>query len=287
MTKPPTTFQASPIALTVLGVALAWLPCDNLQADDDEIVALPLTANAVERAEANINFDQQIFPGSPSATEGRRRLETQIKLQLTEMDRACQLTAAQRERLTLAARGELQRFLEQVEVLRRKFESAKHDQDKLGQIWQEVQPLQNRQARGLTGQDTVLAKVLSKTLSNEQTTQFEAAQAERRRFRYEAGIGISLNSLEAWIALTKEQREALTKLLLELPPPRIFGQYDHMLVNYRLASLPPAKVQRIFDNRQWQSLQQYFAQARAMREHLIEQGYLSRDEPVITPEARP
>jgi hypothetical protein len=282
-----TTSPVLPTALAALSVFLASPLCGTLPADDDEIVALPAAANAAQRNEGEINFDQQIFPGLTNAADGKRRLETQVKFQLTEIDRACQLTEAQRERLTLAARGDLQRFLEQVEVVRRKFDAVKHDQDKLGQVWQELQPLQIRQARGFTGPDTVLAKVLGKTLNEEQAKQVEAAQAERRRFRYEAGIGISLNSMEAWVALTKNQRQALTKLLLELPPPRVFGQYDHMLVNYRLASLPQTKVQPIFDNRQWQALQQYLAQARAMREHLIEQGYISRDENVTAPEARP
>src|SRR5262245_10266371 len=282
--------MTSPFLLTALAALIAFLAsplCDTLPADDDEIVAFPATSNPAERNVAEINFDQQVFPGLVNAADGRRRLETQVKFQLTEIDRACQLTEAQRGRLTVAARGDLQRFFEQVDVVRRKFDAAKHDQEKLGQVWQELQPLQNRQARGLTGQDTVLAKALSKTLTEEQAKQVEAAQAERRQFRYEAGIGVSLNAMEAWLALTNNQRQALTKLLLDLPSPRVFGQYDHMLVNYRLASLPQAKVQPIFDNRQWQALQQFLAQARAMREHLIEQGYLSRDENVTGPEVRP
>ena len=270
-----------------LSISLAWPLTGPVRADDDEIVVLPAAANAAAENEAEINFDQQVFPGLNSAAAGRQRLETQIKLQLIEIDRACQLTEMQRERLALAARGDLHRFLEQVEVVRRKFEAARHDQEKLGQIWQEMQPLQIRQARGLTGQDALLAKVLSKTLTDDQAKQLDLAQEERRRFRYAAGIGVALNMLESSVALTTEQRQALTRLLLELPPPRVFGQYDHIIVDYRLASLPQAKIQPLFDNRQWQALQQQFNQARAMREHLIEQGYLSRDENITTPEARP
>jgi len=94
--------------------------------------------------------------------------------------------------------------------------------------------------------------------------------------------------LESSVALTNEQRQTLTKLLLELPPPRVFGQYDHLLVNYRLANLPTGKIQKLFDDRQWKALQQQFAQARGMRQHLIDQGYISRDEPEsAAPEVRP
>ncbi len=276
------------ISMLLVGLSAILPLTGSLRADDDEIVVLPAAGNPAERDEVNINFDQQVFVGLPNAAAGRQRLEIQIKLQLAEIDRACQLTEAQKDRLALAARGDLHRFMEQVESVRRKFDAVKHDQEKLGQIWQDLQPLQNRQARGLTGQDTLLAKVVGKTLTDGQAKDFDTAQTERRKFRYEAAIGVALHSLEAWVALTKEQRQKLTKLLLDLPPPRVFGQYDHFLVNYRLSKLPAAKLQPIFDARQWKALQQQLAQAPNMRQHLIEQGYLSGDDfDVTAPEERP
>jgi hypothetical protein len=271
----------------LLAAAPSSLP-QGVAADDDEIVisVSPKTPD-VENFEAN--FDQWIFPGCADAAAGRVRIETQVKLQLAEIERSCQLTDEQRERLELAARGDFQRFLEQVEALRRKFEPIKHDQQKMGEFWQEIQPLQARQARGLTGPDALLAKVLPRTLTEEQGKQFDVAQNERWRFRYEASIALALHTLESSVALTSEQRRTLTKLLLDLPPPRVFGQYDNYLVNYRLANMPPAaKLQQLFDARQWQALQQQFAQARGMRQHLIEQGYLPREDlDPTTPEARP
>jgi hypothetical protein len=246
--------------------------------DDDEIVVsvLPKTPED-ENLEAN--FDQWIFPGCANAAAGRERLESQRKLQFAEIERSCQLNDEQRQRLELAARGDLLRFLEQVESLRRRFEPVKHDQQKLNEFWREIQPLQARQVRGLTGPDSLLTKVLPRTLTKQQARQFDEAQNERWRFRYEASIALSLHTLESFVALTNEQRQTLAKLLLELPPPRVFGQYDNHLINYRLANLPPsAKLQQLFDARQWQSLQQQFAQARAMRQHLLDQGYLLRED---------
>jgi len=262
--------------------AAALAPCRGAAGDDDEIgVVSPVPQPEVDNWDAN--FDQWVFPGVTSAAAGRQRLETQVKMHLAEIDRSCQLADQQRERLQLAARGDLQRFLDQVEALRRKFEVTKRDNEAMGQLWQEIQPLQVRQSRGLTGPDGLLTKILSKTLTEEQSRQFDAAQNERRRFRYGASIAVALHTLEGSVALTGEQRQQLTKLLLELPPPRIFGQYDSFLVNYRLASLPAsAGLKDLFDARQWKALEQPFVQARAMRQNLIEQGYLPREDLDVT-----
>src|SRR5262245_30641401 len=235
--------DTSRFLLFALAAACAWTCLAPMYAaDDDEIVvgAAALAINAPQVEDFNANFDQWVFPGCANAEIGRQRLETQVKLQIAEIERCCQLSCEQRERLQLAARGDLQRFLEQVDALRRKFEPIKNDQEKMNQIWQELQPIQARQARGLTGPDALLTKILPRTISDEQSKQFGEAQIERRRFRYEASIAIALYLLEGNAALTDKQRTRITALLLELPPPRIFGTHDTYLVHHRLANLPPA-----------------------------------------------
>ena len=97
-----TTFPALQIA--ALSICVASQQIGSLQADDDEIVVLPAVGNPADRNDMEINFDQQFFPGSTTAAAGRQRLETQIKLHLVEIDRACQLTDAQRELGRLHAR---------------------------------------------------------------------------------------------------------------------------------------------------------------------------------------
>jgi len=274
----------------LVALVAACLPLAYATAAEDDMIVVASPANdPMELVDWEQNFNQWVFPGCENPEAGRQRIETQVKMQMTEIERSCQLTDHQRQRLQLAARGDVQRFLDQVEALRRKFKAAAPDQQEIGQMWQEVQPLQARQARGLTGPDSLLAKLLPRTLTDEQSKEFDAAQNERRRFRYEASIAVALHTLEGSVALTSAQRQTLTKMLLELPPPRVFGAYDQYLINYRLASLPPsAKLQQVFDARQWQALQQPFAQARGMRQNLIEQGYLSQEDLDATkPEARP
>ena len=247
-------------------------------ADDDEIISAA-AASALKNANFDENtFDQWVFNGVNNATAGRQRIETQIKLQMGEIERVCQLSEAQKQRLQLAARGDVQRFWQEFETLRQKFNAVKHDEERANQMWEVIQPLQLKQARGLTGPGSLLMKLMKTTLTPRQFSQYEAIQLGRRRFRYQATIAVALNSLEGSVALKHEQREALAKLLFELPPPSAFGQYDNNLVMYRLANLPAAKIQPLFDKRQWDGLTQQFNQYRGMRDFLIQQGMLTPED---------
>lgn len=260
---------------------LSWLALScarGAAADDDEIVVSTAAATAQEVADMNVNFDQWIFPGAQNAAVGWQRIQTQVSVQLADVDRVCRLAEDQKQLLQLAAQGDVQRFEQQVEALRRKFDATKHDQEAVNNMWQDIQPLQRKQQRSLTGHDSLFKKILGKTLTPEQSTQYEALDAERRRFQYEASIKTALILLEGTLVLKHEQREALTKLLLELPAPRAFGRYDHYLINYRLATMPPEKIQPLLDNRQWQTIKQQFNQYRGMRQMLMDEGLLSRDD---------
>jgi hypothetical protein len=251
----------------------------GLASADDDVIgaqAAPAAVDAVHQV--NVNIDGWLFPGTQNAEAGRHRLITQSNLQIAEIARHCRLTSEQEEKLKLAASGDLERFFVDVEKVRRKFTAANHDRDAINEMWQEVQPLQARQSRGLTGVDSLFDRTLAKTLTSEQRVDYEKSQLERRKFRYRAAIASALHALEGNVALQHQQRQALTNLLSELPPPKNFGQYDQMLVNYRLATLDRQQLKPLFDDRQWQRLEQQFAQAIGYRTHLVEQGYLDRDE---------
>jgi hypothetical protein len=267
------------LAKSITLLVLAALSAAARAADDDEVVEGPVAANIPQQLHfAEANFDQWMFQPLGNARQAQQKIETQVKLQLAELDRVGKLSEAQRQKLELAARGDVQRFLEEVEVLRRKFNGLKGDQNAANQMWQEIQPLQARHNRGLTGPGSLLVKVIPKTLTPEQARQYDVVAGERRRYRYQAGIAVALHTLEGGVALKHAQREAIRKLLLDMPPPQAFGQYDHYLVMYRLASVPQDKLQPLLDARQWTALKRQLDQQRGMREFLIQQGLLTREE---------
>ncbi len=120
-----------------------------------------------------------------------------------------------------------------------------------------------------------IAKVLQRTLDPEQTAQLEQQETARRKFRYEAKVGLVVAALESGIPLRDEQRQKLLKVLLEeTRPPRQFGQYDYYVVLYQAAKLDEGKLKPIFDDDQWRALTQLFAQIQGIEAHLKRTGVL-------------
>jgi hypothetical protein len=279
------------LSCLLLNIALA-AAC--LAAEDDEVVVGPLTLDPQEQFQrfGQMNFDQMLYQNDGNATVGEQRLRARVDLQLAEIDRVCQLSDAQKAKLQLAIRGDLQRFFSEAALLRIKFDKLMKEKgnDANGfnnevwqQMWQDIQPLQMRMMRGLTeAQSSLLKKVLRKTLTSEQLREYDALIAERMRFRYEASIAVTLHNLEEVVALSGGQREALTRLLLEMTPPRQSGQYDMYLVLFRLGALPTEKLEPLFAPAQWKSLKAHIDQYRGVQVSWVEAGIIEQEDVVET-----
>lgn len=237
---------------------------------------------------AEENFDQWVFQGSRNAAAGRERINSNLKLKLDELNRVCGLTDAQKKKLTLAARGDMKRFFDDVEIVRQKFLKVRNDQNAFNNLWQEIGPLQQQQAKGLFGDTSLFSKMIRKTLTDEQQAKYQVVLEERRRFRYRAAIEVTLhNTLGNTVALRHHQHEALLKLMIdETPPPHIFGQYDQHAVMYEMSRLPTGKLKPLLDERQWKLLQQQFNQSRGMEATLIQQGIIDQPKPEILKSVR-
>jgi len=271
---------AAGAAAVALAPAALWAWDPAAAVTDDEVVVGPIAAENAAQIQhfGQVEFDQWMFQNVGNAKQGEQQIRTRAELQLAEIDRLCKLNEPQRKKLELAAKGDIERFLQEVDVLRRKFNALKGDEQAMMNMWQEISPLHMKQARGLTGPGSLLARSLGKTLTTEQTARYDEVTRHRRQFRYEASIDVALHTIEATIALKGEQRESIRAELLQLPPPLAFGQYDHYLVMYRLAGLPSEKLQPLLDARQWDVLKRQFDQYRRTGETLFAQGYLEREE---------
>jgi hypothetical protein len=221
------------------------------------------------------NFDQWIFQGSGSAAAGRNRIDSHLKLKLEELVRTCELTEAQQKKLRLAAQGDIKRFFDQVEVLRKKFRAVKNDQNGFNDLWPEIHPLQQKQQAGLFGESSMFDKTLRSILLPEQQQRYQKVTDTRRRFRYRASIEVALISLSDTVALKDEQHKAIAKLLVEETPlPLRFGQQDQQVVMYGLSKIPAAKLKAIVDERQWKALKPQIEQGEAMEAFLAQNGLI-------------
>jgi hypothetical protein len=268
-------YRRMPIVLVLCGLLLATA---ELRAAPDDREPPPEPEAAQQGQFADENFDQWVFQGFGNAEAGRKRITTGLTLQVDEVDRVCGLTDDQKQKLKLAGGGDSQRFFAEVEEVRKKFLANKNDQNAFGNIWQDIQPLQTKLAGGLFGDRSLFAKTLRRALSNEQIAKYDAVREERRQFRYRASIEAAVASLENSIALRDEQREIITKLLLERSqPPDAFGQNEFQFVLYRLSRLSMTKEESRLDERQWKALQQQLQGYRNMKQFLVQQGMLAKE----------
>ena len=241
--------------------------------DDDDPNAAQLQQVQGEFSEEN--FEQWIF-GGRNASAGRQKLETQLKLQMDAVDRECQLNEAQKKKLLLAGRGDIKRFWEHYEVTRQKFLLVRKDQQKMNEIWQDIQPLQMTLNAGLFNDQSFLLKTIRNTLDAGQTSKYDTAEGDRRLARYHAKLELMVALLEAQMPLRHEQREKVLKLLREetKPPRRSAGQYEYYVVMLQASKIPEAKLKPLFDAAQWKIVKANLAQGRGMEETLKQNGLM-------------
>jgi hypothetical protein len=251
-------------------------PVVQAQDEEEEEVA-PAPAAARFDAFNNFNFDQWVFGNLGGANAGmvRNKLDTRLELQVDDIERSCGLTPVQKKKLLVAGRGDIKRFFDRLEEVRRKFDKLRNQQNALGMVWQDVQPLQAGVSGGLFGDGSIFAKALRTTLTPEQVADHEKAARERLLFLYWAKVDLVLEMLSNQVGTTVEQRDQLRKLLTaETRPPKRLGQNDYYAVLYQVATIPEAKLKPLFDDLQWRLLDQQLAQARGLGMWLKQNGFV-------------
>lgn len=232
------------------------------------------------------NFDQWVFGNVGNREAGIQKLNSMLDLRCEAVDRTCALSPVQKAKILLAGRGDIQRYLNQVEVVRDKFMAVRKDQNRFNQIWQDISPLQQRLNSGFFSDDSIMSKIISSTLTPEQTVLYDQVELERRATRFRAKVELVVAGMEMSVPLTDEQRQKFVELIVaESPPPRRFGQYDFYLVLYRAAQIPEAKWTAILDKPQYDAFKNMLQQGRGMEAFLRQNGFI--DDPKKAPAAKP
>ncbi|HEV8063021.1 MAG TPA: SIMPL domain-containing protein [Gemmataceae bacterium] len=230
-------------------------------------------------------LEQWIFQNDQNATGARKRLDSRLTLHLEDLNRACKLTEEQNKKLKLAGRGDIKRFFDRYETLKRKFKPINQNQpnfqEEWQKMWQDISPLQTTLQAGLFREDSLFHKSVYNTLTTEQRTSYDALERERRQYRVRANIELTVSNLEQMAPLRDEQRQKLITLMTnEIKLPRVSGPYDYYYVQWQLSKIPEEKVKPLFDDAQRKALNQFLNQARAMELTLKQAGQLPADEEV-------
>lgn len=253
--------------------------------DLDEVEAEPAVNNGFELHENN--FESWIYGNVTNGESGRDRLESLLALHLVQVEQSCSLSEAQKKKLMMAGRGDLKHFLDRVAEARKVFELLRRDQNRMGEINQETQPLAATFNAGLFSQDSLFGKTLGTTLNTEQANHYQESIRERNRYRYRAKVRLAIANLDNSIGLTADQRQKLIDLILAETRPLEkaipVSQYESYVILLKVSKIPEAKVRSILDDARWKEFNQQLEQAKAMEPFLRSNGYL--DEPAPEPAA--
>jgi hypothetical protein len=221
-------------------------------------------------------FDQWVFGGGKNLATVRASTDSLLAMQIEEIDRACGLTGAQKTKLRLAGRGDLKRFFDVYDEKKRKFQTLKNDQNRINEVFQEIQPLQASIASGLFGEGSIFAKTIHKTLEPAQAERFEKVAREKRGYRYRARVELAVNLLDNYVGMTSDQRHRLAAVLAEeTRPPKKFGRYDYQVVILQASKLPEARLRPIFpDDAQWRKVRRQMDQVKGLELYLKNNGFL-------------
>ena len=227
---------------------------------------------------ADENFDQWVF-GGRNASAAKSRMDSLLTMKIEEVEKTCGINEAQKAKLRLAGRGDVKRFFDRVEDKRKKFQAVKNDQNKVNEIFQEIQPLQVTLAQGPFGEGSIFLKSLKRSLDPGQSEKYERVEREKQLFRYRAKVDLVVAMLDNAVGFNADQRRKFAKLLVEqTKPPRKFGQWDYQVVLLQASRLPADKVKPLFDDAQWRALGQQFEQAKGMETFLLKNGFLAEDD---------
>ena len=231
------------------------------------------------------NFRMNGMPGAQKQNP-RTLLDARLALKVDEIEKICKVSPSQKEKLRLAGRGDMKRFLEQVEKKRREFEEIRRDQNKFGQFYQEIQPLRTTFQSGLFGDGSFFSKALRKTLDGAEAARFEANIRERAAFRYAASVDMLTARLGQALGLTEDQRKRVSQVIVEnTRPPKSLGSQEVEVVFHQASKVPAAKFKDILDDAQLRMLERQFLQMRMHERNLKANGYVPDDDPDPQPRA--
>jgi hypothetical protein len=271
-----------PILFCILLAVLSLCPGTQGQQKQEKMRAvLRKAAPARRNGMTDAHFEQWVFQQDGNATGARRRLESSLTLELESIDRACQLNEAQKKKLQLAGHGDIKRFFDRVETVRQRFQLVKDDEQRVNEIWQDIQPLQLSLQAGLFGNDSLLYKSLHNTVTGEQLARYDAATAESREYHRRAAVELVIASLEQATPLRDAQRRQLTTLLMtEVKLPRKSGIYDYHVILLQVSRISDEKLKPLFDEMQWKAVNQQRSQFNGMEQFLKQAGVWPEEDEV-------
>lgn len=272
---------ALPAILTVLSVS--W----PIRADEDDDDVKPVAgARQINITEQNfeqmvfgslVNFNQVVIENGvrrtvaasvPATEMARKRLESAIDSELKWIELGCRLTEAQKKKLRLAGRGDIESFFNRAADLRQKVVGRSFDQQEYSELSMEMSRLRMMTQNGLLNEASLFRKTLRRTLDNQQRADYQQLLRQRQLDAAVAGLSVwdrvnNVNNANiVSLKLSPETRQKVGELIVDqgrLPEsPNSYMNYIVVLEADRIAD----QVQPLMDDKQWEAFQKLVTQAK-------------------------
>jgi hypothetical protein len=242
--------------LLVTAAGLAVRAQDEDEPDDEP-------AAAVQGFALQDWFNRYVFGNYGNPDAARKGLERALHIKIEDTHRAYGLSDAQRKKLQLAGRGDLKRLGEVLEKARKECETSGGNIVVLRSMVPKLRSLRDSINAGPFGDGSLFAKTLKTTLTAEQAATYETLARRTHYTEYERWVYVMVAIEGGPMKLRPEQESGFAKLLLEETQPAANAdRSDSYTMLLLAASVPEAKLKPLFDDEQWQHLQQRFRQAR-------------------------
>ncbi len=206
-----------------------------------------------------------------SVADFRKRMEGTAVAEIEMINNRVSLTDAQKKKLKLAARGDIEQVVARALELRPKLTSKPMNQQQYVELMRELQPLRMTQQFGVIGENSLFRKTLRHTLTDEQKVRWQTLERERQRMVIESAIQ-TWERMANGVKISEPSRQKIIDVLVEhgeLPETRNTYIYYIVLVEIgkqedRLKPIVPDEI--------WDKLQTQITQAKQVEATLRKSG---------------
>jgi len=201
-------------------------------------------------------FDNNAF-GKLTVIGAEIKCSESLQARIELLEKATELTDAQRRKLELAGQLDIQRFFDGYESIKRRFKFGTMPRNEwqatVARMQAEVKPFKTRYETGIHGKTSLFAKTLTNTLDQDQRTSVQTLDQARANRAYTNYIRYTLASIDLKFPLSKKQRETISELLLErTTPPESYGPLLHPTYHVisRMAQIED-QIRVLFSDEEW------------------------------------
>ena len=281
------------VALSAILIALSVSWPTRADDDDDDDDVKPV-ADARQINLTDQSFDQMVFGDALNVNQvvvvendvrrevsesisaagmARKRMESLIYSEIRWIELRCRLTEAQKKKLRLAGRGDIESFFSRAAELRAKVVGRSLDQQEYSEFSIQMSLLRMASQIGLLNDTSLFRKTLRRTLDEQQRADYQQLLRQRQLAAVETSLPVrdGVNNNNARVLVWKVSLATRRKIgelivaegrLPESPTP--YMNYIVLLEADRIAE----QIRPLMDDEQWEAFQKLVAQAKRVEPNI-------------------